>query len=365
MRNLAGLYSPTNSISSSTSSSCSSSFTQNKTDKTNNNNNNNNNSNEINMINTGVVKNLRKIFTNQNSSLLSPLTTSTQKSNIFEKNYSPKKPYENLFELKKCQSVWFDKMNENNFKFNKIEKAKSNNCLNELGNSTKRDEELFENVDIKARISQFTRRNSLIKDSKILIKRKSIKFNKTEMNEYKGSLNYLDKIDDANELNISSHQITSFDDSSDVTAFSDDFISLNNSTTNSNKDSNSSNSNLNTSSNDSKDESKNSDSSGFNSMISENFKFEDNYKKIILVFSELKEDNLIIEKMLNEVRIKMEEASIAFQKSYDDFVNMSITSNEDESFNKENLVPPPGDISLNRNSKMYNTSLIKFVRTKI
>lgn len=260
MRNFV---SPTNSVSSSSTLSNISFQTQNlhKNDKTN----------EINMINTGVVKNLRKIF-NQNSSL-SPITTSNHKSNILNN----KKSYENFYELKKCRSVLIENMDENNneIKFNKLEKAKSNNCLNEIANCLKQDEECFENVDIKARINQFTRRNSLVRDSKSFVKRKSsrtLKYNKTDVNEYKGSLNYLDKIDDTNEHHPSVQQNASLDDSSDITTFSDDFISLDNSTTNSNKDSSSSYTNLNSS-----QESK-------NSSVSNDSKFEENFKKIILAF---------------------------------------------------------------------------------
>lgn len=74
----------------------------------------------------------------------------------------------------------------------------------------------------------------------------------------------------------------------------------------------------------------------------------------------MKEDNFLIEKLLKELKVKVEEASIAFQKNLDDYVNTSLSYVEEE-FNKENM--QPSAFQSNGSDKIIHNQ-IKYIRHK-
>ncbi|RNA37639.1 hypothetical protein BpHYR1_026980 [Brachionus plicatilis] len=306
--------SPTESLTSSTCSSCSPN--QIKSDK----------SNEINMISTGVVRNLRMFFSQTSTLSASPITTSNRKMSYLKK----KKSHENLYDLKKSQSVLFEQMNENKKLF-QIEKTRSNNYLNEI-DSLDRDEEFFGQVNIKARINQFTRRNSLVKEAKNCIKRKNsnskyFQYNQIERGEYKGSLNYLDKIDDENESKHCNCQTLSLDDSSVATTSSDDHTSLDISLSTSKKD---------LSLNLSLNENETSDKKETELKDVDKNKFEQNFSSIFSILNELKKENELLEDFLLILQSKIRNTSFELQRNFDEMLNNGITWMDDE-INKENI----------------------------
>lgn len=264
---------------------------------------------EISVINTGVVKNLLQIF-NKSSSSSSTNNSYRSTSNNYQHNNNNnsfnKKEGIKQFELKKCQSVYFENIMSNrndlsslNSAANQFQnnRAKSNNCLNDIMTSSydSRTEEsnIFENVNIKARISQFTRKNSInSKDPKYITRKKSFNKNtrltRNDIDEYKGSLNYLDKIGKQNGPEIveellceSTNNLQNSDDTSENTTFNDDFSASldNSSSTNSNKESNSNKSSHIKSSDSFK--LSNIDSSSFNI---DRIRFEEKYNRILQLF---------------------------------------------------------------------------------